>query len=437
MKLRVFQYVVLSSYFVAFGSMAERATLPEHQPLFGKSYEPGTLQKTLFASTTPEYKEPTASQSGSGLNLDAPQLEAKPNEAGDSGLSLNFGGALDIRGYFPRTGGPTETHLGQANMDIHVAELFLTTNVGDNISVLAEQLLVTSPMGSTVGQDHGFVYAIFSNIPFLPETWSLKVGRMRFRYGIDAKLDSPANVLRSSVYKSLGTITDKGLELSGYGGAFEWSLGIANGVDMIEVPVTAKNGDEIMAEMEVRNGSKPIYARLAYEATDWLALGISGFTGKTYPVYSRYGFAMHDMLFNGHTGMEKLIYKNRYAVDAKIKLSSRWDFSGEYSGGTDRESGETFNVYTLYGRLDYRIRPGKLTAQLQYEYFNDGREDTMVEGMNYDDSGNIGLGLTYYLTDQAWIRVAGLVDDRGIFRSKDGGPNAPEYMGVVQTLLSF
>ena len=199
---------------MAFGATQVAAQDGTNSPKFGKNYKGGILQNWILAQNS------TKAVEGENLNLDAPQLEAKKDEGFSAGPinNLNFGGALDMRLYMPRFGGPTEKHLGFGNFDIHVAELFLTTNVGDHISVLAEQLLVTSEMGNTVGQDHGFVYAIFSNIPAVPENWSLKVGRTRFRFGADARLDSPANVLRSPVYKTLGTITDKGIELSGYSG---------------------------------------------------------------------------------------------------------------------------------------------------------------------------------------------------------------------------
>ncbi|MEO5666755.1 MAG: hypothetical protein ABIR96_01715, partial [Bdellovibrionota bacterium] len=369
------------------------------------------------------------------------QLEEKKDDSSGASLgpftNLNFGGALDMRLYFPRLGGPTDSHMGFGNFDIHVSELFLTTNIGDHISVLAEQLLVTDPMGSTTGQDHGFVYAIFSSIPGLPESFAIKVGRMRFRFGIDSKLDSPANPLKSPVYKTLGIITDKGVEFSGFAGPLDWSLGVANGVDSIMVPVVTTTGMPAEVMMDTRNGSKPVIARIGFDATDSFALGLSGFAGKTYPVTSHYGFAMHDMLFNGHTDETRLISKTRAALDAKLKLGSRWDLSGEYAFGRDRDNGRNYKVWSGYGRLDYRIVPQKWSAQLQYDYFDDGRDVTFIDGKSYKDSGTMGLGLTYYLTEQAWIRADGMVDDRGLFRSRDGDVHAPEYLGVVQTMLSF
>ncbi|MBS1985397.1 MAG: hypothetical protein JST16_14625 [Bdellovibrionales bacterium] len=402
-------------------------------PYFEKFYSPGPAQQLLIAQSTPQ------AAPSEGLNLDAPSIDAKKDEGANLGplSNINFGGALDMRLYLPKPGGPTDAHLGMGYFDIHVSELFLTTNIGDHISVLAEQLLVTSPMGNTIGQDHGFVYAIFSSIPGLPENMAIKVGRTRFKFGIDARLDSPANPLRSPVYQTLGTITDKGIELSGYTGFLEWSLGVANGVDSVDREVMSMNGEEAMVATDVRNGSKPVYARLSAEPVDGVSFGLSGFTGKTYPVYSHYGFAMHDMIFNGHTDNSRLIYKNRGAVDGKFKLSSRWDLSAEYAFGTDRDEGQSYSIRNYYTRLDYRIIPQKFTVQLQYNYFDDGRDISIIEGRPYKDSGVFGFGLTWYVTDQSWIRATYLMDDRGIFRSKDGDTKAPEYLGVIQTLLAF
>jgi hypothetical protein len=111
---------------------------------------------------------------------------------------------------------------------------------------------------------------------------------MRFRFGADAKLDSPANLLKSPVYKTLGNITDRGIEFSGYAGFMEWSLGVMNGIDSINEEVTSKSGEDVMVMRDVRNGSKPVVARVGIETTSWLELGVSGVTGKFYPVYSHY-----------------------------------------------------------------------------------------------------------------------------------------------------
>ena len=105
--------------------------------------------------------------------------------------------------------------------------------------------------------------------------------------------------------------------------------------------------------------------------------------------------------------------------------------------GTDRQGGQTFDVRSYFGRIDYRFVPQKWTLQIQYEFFNDGRDVVIVDNKPYNDNGNFGAAITYHFNDQALIRIAGLVDDRGLFRGKGGDDKAPEYMGIAQTLLSF
>ncbi len=321
--------------------------------------------------------------------------------------------------------------MGFGNMDIHVAELFMTTNIGDSISILAEQLLVTSPMGDTIGQDHGFVYAIFSNIPLLPENISLKMGRTRFRYGIDAKLDSPANTLRSPVYKSIGMITDKGVELSGYAGSFEWSLGIMNGADTLTKTVTTTDGGTATITTANRISSKPVVARASIEATDSILIGASAYTGKGYSVLSTQGFG-RDMIFNGAWDRSKLVYKNRAAFDILYKASAKWQFAGEYGMGRDIDNGSNFDISTYFIRSDYQIIPQKLALQLQYEFYDDGRPETSLANI---DTGNLGIGLQYHITQQSWLRGSWTQDDIGLFR--DGNGRKSEYIAILQTFLAF
>ncbi|MEZ4815729.1 MAG: hypothetical protein R3A80_11060 [Bdellovibrionota bacterium] len=410
------------------------------QPSFGKNYEAGLIQKFIVAQNSTQTKKQTEEKTES-LNFESPDLTPK-EENGSLAFgpinNLNFGGALDMRAYFPQMSGPTEEDMGFGAFDIHVAELFLTTNIGDHISILAEQLLVTSKMGDTVGQDHGFVYAIFSSIPGLPEDIAIKIGRLRNRFGIDARLDSPANPLRSPVYKTIGSITDKSLEMSGTLGPVEFSAAVLNGADTLKAPVTTTvPGVTADVAVKARNGSKPVVARLSIDPFDSFSLGVSGYTGRDYPVYSHYGLTMDDLLFNGHTDRGTLVYKNRAAIDARISLSSNIDFYAEYMMGTDRQGGKTFDVSSIYGRLNYRFVPQKWTLQLQYELFNDGRDVVFTNGSAYNDSGNFGASLTFYINDQALIRIAGLVDDRSLFRNNNDDSKAPEYLGIAQTLLSF
>ena len=93
--------------------------------------------------------------------------------------NINFGGLLDLR-YIASS----DNKAG--NLVIHVNELVVSANVTDNISLLLEQLLPTSELISLVGDDHGFATALVSNLPYLPAGTALKIGRYRFKYGVDA-----------------------------------------------------------------------------------------------------------------------------------------------------------------------------------------------------------------------------------------------------------
>ena len=80
--------------------------------------------------------------------------------------NLIFGGALDIRRITPGQDLiPDRNNWESGTTLIHVAEFVVTTSVGDHVSILGEQLLTTSPLGTQVADDHGFVYAILTGIP--------------------------------------------------------------------------------------------------------------------------------------------------------------------------------------------------------------------------------------------------------------------------------
>ena len=342
--------------------------------------------------------------------------------------NINFGGTVDMRFYAPQSHGPTYSELGAAHFDLHVVELFLSTNIGEHISLLLEQLLITSKMDDPVGQDHGFVYAVFSEMPWLPRDWSLKVGRFRTHFGIDTHLDSATHILRNPVYKNIGIFTDKGLELSGFWKSFDWSVSVVNGIDSVLDSVNTNSGHEAELRRSQATSSKPVVARLGLDLSNDFNVGLSGFSGLTHPVGSEYGFAMSDMLFNARLDEGKVVYKNRYAADVTLKVSSKFKIAAEYCTGIDRESGNTYTVWSAFTRMDYKIIPQKLTLALQYEYFNDGRSNEVA------DTGNLGLALSYNLNEQSWFRIGWLQDDRGLFRSKAMGP---EYMAVAQTLITF
>ena len=140
------------------------------------------------------------------LDKSAPATDKKSDiSIGEFG-GLNLGLLFDIRYMAVGDNAPGTV--------IHVNELNITGNIGDNISILAEQLLPTSlqsGLEDQIGDDHGFVYAIFSNISFMPQGTAFKIGRFRFKWGIDAVLDGPTNPIYPLTRKNLGFITDREL----------------------------------------------------------------------------------------------------------------------------------------------------------------------------------------------------------------------------------
>ena len=199
------------------------------------------------AASTPENVESPndPSESDDALDLDAEDIfsfdDADTTE--DTGSSeflggafgnLVFGGALDIR----RITHGQDLIPDRQNWDtgitlIHVAEFVVTTSVGDHVSLLGEQLLTTSPLGTQVADDHGFVYAILTGLPVLPKGASLKIGRFRHGFGIDTKSDAAANPLYNLVRKNIGFISDRGFQLNGFVGPVSYTLSLADGPDSL------------------------------------------------------------------------------------------------------------------------------------------------------------------------------------------------------------
>jgi hypothetical protein len=62
---------------------------------------------------------------------------------------------------------------------------------------------------------------------------------------LDAVLDDPANPIYPLTRKNLGFISDKALELSGFFGDIDYTIGLANGPDHVEVVVKDANGSPI------------------------------------------------------------------------------------------------------------------------------------------------------------------------------------------------
>lgn len=365
---------------------------------------PVTPAPVSLNSTSPATDPLTPPPEGGTLDLDAANLAPPPAQGGaaaaGSGLSAGpfsnivFGGTLDYRFLFPKD-------MPEGMFMIHVNELFLTTNIGDHLSILAEQLLLTSDLGTTVGQDHGFVYVTISNLPVLPDGTAFRIGRLRMRYGIDSKLDGPANPLRTPEYRTIGTLSDRALEMAGYIGPIEYAAAVTQGPDFLLRYAVAANGELIgPIKTDAMNSSHPLFVRLG---TDFKGatpnFGVSGFYGKGYPVLANDGFQAGDtMLFGGAIEQTRLVLKERISVDGRWNVW-RLKLAGEYTAGRDRDGGEK-TVQAWYARADLSVVPQRLTTQLQYDRFDDGRPSSQT-------MGSLGIGITAPITEESWLRLIG------------------------------
>jgi hypothetical protein len=289
------------------------------------------------------------------LDLEKAQLEPRKDNSNKAPLSagpfnnINFGGTVDMRLYLPQSHGPSYADLGAANFDLHVVELFLSTNAGDHISLLLEQLLVHEQDGRYGGPRPWFCLCCFlGNSLRSPPTRHSNSGRFRSHFGIDTHLDSATHILRNPIYKTIGIFTDKGIELSGFYKSVDWSLSVMNGIDSVLNNVNSNSGNVVDVRSAQAANSKPVVARIGMELTNDLNLGISAFSGVTHPVLSQYGFSMSNMLFNAKMDEGKLVYKNRYATDVTFKISSKIKLSGEYCTGIDRDEGQSFHTWKCF-----------------------------------------------------------------------------------------
>ena len=304
------------------------------------------------AESTPENVEPTGDSSETEDTLGADDESvfifegAVETEAADtSGFlddafgNLVFGGALDIRRI---TRGqdlvPDRNNWHTGTTLIHVAEFVVTTSVGDHISILGEQLLTTSPLGTQVADDHGFVYAILTGLPVLPKGASLKVGRFRHAFGIDTKSDAAANPLYNLVRKNIGFISDRGLQLNGYIGPVAYVASLADGPDSLRTVTDApvESGIQIGPHgsgggvlKPIRNNSPPVFLHVngtlpLLGKRIWI--GGSYFDGNSYPFNPN----------NGDVNPSTLVYKRRFGLATSFKIW-RLALAAEWVRGTDTQ----------------------------------------------------------------------------------------------------
>lgn len=336
-----------------------------------------------------------------------PEKEAKNDIPLGSFGGLNLGVLFDVRYMAVGANAPGTV--------VHVNELNITGNIGDNISILAEQLLPTSILSGVedqVGDDHGFVYAIFSNIPFLPSGTAFKIGRFRFKWGIDAVLDAPANPIYPLTRKNLGFITDRGIELAGFLGDVDYTLGLADGPQFVEEEVMGSSSSPIgVVNKSVKNNSMPVFLRISSKFSS-SKIGLSYFDGQSWAYTNFLDYMPNTSKRSRHPGgmadRSKLLYRQHGAIDYSVKLG-KFDLALEYSQGVDRDSdmNMTYQTKGYFSRLDYVITPQKLSLQLQYDQYDDGR-------IGIKDEKSLSAGLQLFIHDQAFIRVGYTYNHLGI-----------------------
>jgi hypothetical protein len=349
-----------------------------------------------------------ASQGFAQLDLESPDLGSPPQaEPQGSFANINLGGLLDVRYMSVGNRAP--------GMMIHVDELVVTANIGDNISILAEQLLPTSRLSGAddvIQDDHGFVYAIIANIPLAPSGTAFKVGRFRFKWGVDAALDGPSNMLYPLVRKNLGFVTDRGLELSGFFGPVDYALGLADGPEYVDSVLIDTAGNEVgTIRKNVPNNSLPLLLRLGTNAgfSRSFRLALSGFYGRSWPYMNGMAAMPNERLRvqmpGGMPDYSQLAGKLKGAVDATVKFR-KLAVSLEFSLGRDRfADGSEAMTRGYFVRADYTIKPQKLAVEAQYDRFADG--------MAMTDEQSVGGAVKLFVHEQAYLRLGYLYNRLG------------------------
>ena len=386
------------------------------------------------AASTPETVEPLANthdadaadleDEDSVFSFDGPDETQGASTLGtltDAFGNLVFGGALDIRRV---TRGDDLVvdgdKWGTGTTLIHVAEFVVTTSVGEHVSVLGEQLLVTSPLGTQVADDHGFVYAILTGLPVLPRGASLKVGRFRHAFGIDTKSDAASNPLYNLVRKNIGFISDRGLQLNGYVGPVAYVLSLADGPDSLRLAMDgpATSGIRIGSHgsgggvlKPIQNNSPPLFLHVNgtapfFDKRIWL--GGSYFDGNSYP-------------FNLNTGdvdPSTLSYKRRFGIATQFKVW-RCDIAAEWVRGMDttlskyaqtpinpQDRTKSVEGYYLHAEIPLTET---LDVRLKYDIWNPDLERSATFNFNeVDDSETwttLGAALTWHFSEGALARI--------------------------------
>ena len=386
------------------------------------------------AASTPENVDSSLEQSESdeGLNLEEDDVfsfddvDATEDSSGSEFLggafsNLIFGGALDIR---RMTRGqdliPDRDNWDSGTTLIHVAEFVVTTSVGDHVSILGEQLLTTSPLGTQVADDHGFVYAILTGLRVLPKGASLKIGRFRHAFGIDTKSDAAANPLYNLVRKNIGFISDRGLQLNGFVGPISYVLSLADGPDSLRTVTdgTVTSGLRIGPHgsgggilRPIRNNSPPVFVHLngtlpVFGKRFWL--GASYFDGNSYPFNA----------INGDVNPSTLVYKRRFGLATNFKM---WKFNlaAEWVRGKDTHLLKYPNIPILpedrnptvegiYFHVELPLNES-LDMRLKYDVWNPDRGLFSTFSLDRETEehtwSTLGGALTWHFSEGALARV--------------------------------
>ena len=335
---------------------------------------------------------------------------------------LIFGGALDIRRI---TRGkdliPDRQNWDAGTTLIHVAEFVVTTSVGEHVGILGEQLLTTSPLGTQVADDHGFIYAILTGLPVLPKGASLKIGRFRHGFGIDTKSDAAANPLYNLVRKNIGFISDRGLQLNGFVGPVSYTLSLADGPDSLCTVTdgTVSTGIRIGPHgsgggilKPIRNNSPPLFLHVngnlpLFGKRIWLSA--SYFDGNSYPFNP----------INGDVNPSTLIYKRRVGFATSFKLW-RFDLAAEWLRGKDTQLLKYLHIpipeddrnATVEGYYFHAELPltETLDVRLKYDIWNPNTEKFSTLAFNREPDEQVwstfGGALTWHFTEGALARLA-------------------------------
>ncbi|MDE0682114.1 MAG: hypothetical protein OXI63_04285 [Candidatus Poribacteria bacterium] len=342
--------------------------------------------------------------------------------------NLVFGGALDIRRI---TRGqdlvPDGSNWNTGTTLIHVAEFVVTTNVGDHVSVLGEQLLTTSPLGTQVADDHGFIYAILTGLPILPKGAALKIGRFRHAFGIDTKSDAAANPLYNLIRKNIGFISDRGLQLNGYIGPVAYVLSLADGPDSLRTVTdgTVESGIRIGPHgsgggilKPIQNNSPPVFLHVNGTLSflgKRIWLGGSYFDGNSYPFNPN----------NGDVNPSTLSYKRRFGFATNFKIW-RLDLAAEWVRGMDThllkyaqtpiKGDRTATVEGYYLHAEIPLTE-TIDVRLKYDVWNPNTEKYST--FNFSRSRDaelwttLGGALTWHFTEGALARLVYQVNNIG------------------------